>query len=671
MGRIVTTTASGGASGVGTMVVMVLLAAFVPAGCVLWFLNAAMENQQLAVRQRLTEVYRSQFDARKDGLTAFWKGVDRKLDEARKLNDVGRIYKLLVAGKVCDAIVVYDESGGVLYPRPLRPMHADDQADVDLWDKARQLEYDRQDTAAAAEIYENIATRAGNIHLAARAMQGQIRCLVRAGRTGEAIEVITGALSEPKHHDALDADGRLIVPAAELLALQLAGDKLTPELSSRLVRQLVERLWDDDDAIMPSAQRLFLIDALQAIIKPEAGSLKPDGDALMRANLLYWAQVHAASYLESDGPIVSPELFPIGAGDLWAVASSDRRIVALFTDPQMESIIQTACDALPPIRGAGVVIRYNPSPDVEAGAFLSEPVGAGMPGWRMSLFLRKPDPFQADADRQRMVYLIIAAVSIGLIAVLAGAIARYIGRQMKLTRLKNDLIATVSHELKTPLASMRVLIDTLVAGRLADQAQADEYLQLIARENLRLSRLIDNFLTFSRMERNKCAFEFDEIQVADLVDEAIESTGDRFTGEAPCLEVNVDDDLPPVLGDRDALVTVILNLLDNAWKYSGDDRAIRLKATARDRCVCIKVIDNGIGMSPRTVRRIFGRFYQADRTLTRSAGGCGLGLSIVKFILDAHGASIDVVSRPGAGSTFTVKLPVRATGRQANNGTDK
>ena len=664
MGRQVTTTVPDGASDVGTMVIMVLMAAFVPAGCVLWFLNAAMENQQLAVKQRLTEVYRSQFDARKDGLTVFWKGVDQKLDEAQKLGDAGGIYKLLITGEVCSAVVVYDKSGRVLYPRQLRAPQAD-EINTDLWDKARGLESDLKDTEAAG-IYADIATKARSVHLVARAMRAQIRCLVRAGQTGDAIDVITGALSDPKYRDALDADGRLIAPPAQLLALQLGDEKLTPELSGRLVRQLVERLWDDEDAIMPSVQRLFLIDALQAI-KSETGSVKPGGDAAMRAYQLDYAQVHAESYLDAGGNggsgKISQKLFPTGIDDLWAVASSDRRIVALFTDSQMESIIQEACDALPSIRGAGVVIRYNPSETVNPNAFLSESIGPPMPGWRISLFLRTPDPFQAAADKQRLIYLIIAGVAIGLIAVIAGAVARYIGRQMKLTRLKNDLIATVSHELKTPLASMRVLIDTLVDGRLTDKTQADEYLQLIARENLRLSRLIDNFLTFSRMERNKCAFEFEQLQVADLVDEAVESAGERFTGEARCLEVDVEPDLPPIAGDQDALVTVILNLLDNAWKYSGDDRQIRLKAALRGRYVRIKVLDNGIGMSARTIRRIFGRFYQADRTLTRLSGGCGLGLSIVKFILDAHGGSIEVVSRPDAGSTFIVKLPAQPSNR--------
>jgi signal transduction histidine kinase len=643
---------------------MVLLAAFVPSGCVLWFLNAAMENQQLAVRQRLTDVYRSQFDARKVGLQTFWKGVDLKLEEARKLKDTGQVYDLLVTGEICSAVVVYDESGQVLYPRQLKPMYAGEPHDADLWGQARQLEADRKDTAAA-EIYEDLARNARNVHLAARAMQGRIRCLVRSGRADDAIDIISGPLSESEYRDSLDADGRLIVPAAQLLALQLGGDKLTSDLSDRLVRQLVERLWDEDDANMPSVQRLFLIDALRGI-KPEVKSTSPDSDAAMRTYRLDRAEIYAERYLDFDRTVVPQRLSPTGVSGLWAIASADRRVVALFTDSQIEIVKRDVCDALAPIHRAGIAIRYDPPSDTYTDAFMSESVGPEMPGWRISLFLQTPDPFHAAADKQRLIYIIIAGVAIGLITVIAGAIARYLRRQMKLTRLKNDLIATVSHELKTPLASMRVLIDTLVDGRLEDQAQADEYLQLIARENLRLSRLIDNFLTFSRMERNKCAFEFDLLQVADLVDEAVESAGDRFTGEPACLDVTVDPDLPQIAGDCDALVTVILNLLDNAWKYSGDDRKISLKASARGGFVCIKVIDNGIGMSPRTVRKIFGRFYQADRTLTRSAGGCGLGLSIVEFILDAHGASIDVVSRPGSGSTFIVKIPARPAGGETD-----
>jgi len=643
------------------MVVIVLLAALVPAGCVLWFLNAAMENQHLAVRQRLTDVYRSQFDARKDGLSAFWEDVDRKLIEADKSGDGGRIYELLVTGEACSAVVVRDESGKVLYPRQAESFDAGASVDSDLRDKARRLESDGKH-ADAAEAYDILAPKETSIHLSARAMQAQVRCLVASGSIDKAIEVVSGPLSEPHLRDAMDAEGRLIVPSAQLMALQLGGENLSPDASARLVRSLVERLWDDRDNVMPLAQRLFLIDELQAI-RPQAGAVKSDSDAAMRAYRLDLSHAAVAIYLDSEPEPASGELSPAGPSDMWALASPNRRITALFDGSHIQGVFRNLCDSLPAIRDGEVTVRYNPSQSPAPEAFISEPVGPAMPGWMISLSLKTSDPFQAAVEKQRVSYLITAGVAIGLIAAIAGAIARYIGRQMKLTRLKNDLIATVSHELKTPLASMRVLIDTLVDRRIANQAQADEYLQMIARENLRLSRLIDNFLTFSRMERNKCAFEFEEVRIEELVDEAVASAGDRFAGEKSCLRVEIEPDLPPVFGDRDALVTVILNLLDNAWKYSGDDRQIQLSASVSGKSVSIEVSDNGIGMSPRTARKIFGRFFQADQTLTRSAGGCGLGLSIVKFILDAHGGSIEVASRLNSGSSFVVKLPA-----QSNNG---
>jgi signal transduction histidine kinase len=132
---------------------------------------------------------------------------------------------------------------------------------------------------------------------------------------------------------------------------------------------------------------------------------------------------------------------------------------------------------------------------------------------------------------------------------------------------------------------------------------------------------------------------------------------ERFSSPESRLDVDLPADLPQVRADRDAMVTVLLNLLDNAWKYSGDDKSVKVRAFTDGSSVCIEVADNGVGMSRRAMSRIFDKFYQVDQTLSRKAGGCGLGLAIVKFILDAHGGSIDVKSQTGKGSTFTIRLP--------------
>ena len=205
---------------------------------------------------------------------------------------------------------------------------------------------------------------------------------------------------------------------------------------------------------------------------------------------------------------------------------------------------------------------------------------------------------------------------------------------------------------------MRVLVDTLLEGRVKDAAQEREYLRLTAKENERLSRMIDNFLTFSRMERNKKAFTLAEAAPAAMARDAADSVQTKFEAHHCRFALEIAESLPELQADHDAIVTVLVNLLDNACKYTTDHKEISLKVFADDGFVCFAVSDNGIGLARRHLRRIFDRFYQVDNSLARKAEGCGLGLSIVKFIVDAHKGRVTVDSKPGQGSTFTVRLPV-------------
>lgn len=289
-------------------------------------------------------------------------------------------------------------------------------------------------------------------------------------------------------------------------------------------------------------------------------------------------------------------------------------------------------------------------------AFLQTPLGRFFPGWHAAIHFTDVDIFEKTAERQKVVYIWAGLLAI---AVMVGAgllTAQAVGKQIKTNKLKNDFIATVSHELKTPLASMRVLVDTLLEGSYRDQQQVTEYLQLISKENERLTGLIENFLTFSRMERNKKAFVMAETSPAAIARDAAEAVKTKFSQGRCTFEVNVPENLPEVLADRDAMVTVLINLLDNAYKYSYDDKRIELRVFCENDSVCFCVRDNGKGISRRAIRKIFGRFYQVDRSLSRATEGCGLGLSIAKFIVDAHKGSITVDSKLGEGSIFTVRL---------------
>jgi signal transduction histidine kinase len=212
---------------------------------------------------------------------------------------------------------------------------------------------------------------------------------------------------------------------------------------------------------------------------------------------------------------------------------------------------------------------------------------------------------------------------------------------------------------------MRVLVDTLLEGSYSNPNQVTEYLQLVSKENERLSRLIDNFLTFSRMERNKQAFQMRPVSPASIARTAAQAVGTKL-GRGKCrFETDIPDELPAIKADHDAMVTVLVNLLDNAYKYTYDDKVIRLSVGAdlkSAHAIVFIVRDNGVGIPRRALKKIFRRFYQVDRSLSRRAEGCGLGLSIAKFIVDAHQGRISVESKLGQGSAFTVVIPADKEG---------
>ena len=623
------------------MLVVLLATVLVPSACMLWFMNAAMRNEDLAVRQRLVEAYGREAAKAVERVNRFWAARAEKLTLPAGV-PAPAAFQQLLAGGLADGFVLLDESGAVAYPTP----HAVVARPPGPWSvmlrSAAALEQDGS-TLEAAEAYAALAAQTGQPDLAAQAVVAQARCLARAGRKDQAVTALMSLTDAPQLAGARDEEGRLLVPGAALFALQLMNDPQAPAF-----RALADRLagWLNDYAgvAMASSQRRFLMSDLKTV-DPSAALPTLEGEELA-------AEVLAAGPVGAEPGRLSPSAIP----DVYLLAGVDRRVIALVHRQRVLADSQHAF-AAEPLAGVRLTVVPPGAPRGREEPFLSVPAGGVLPGWTLHVDLAGKDPFASAAQRQMAAYVATATAGIVVVVVLALSVTVYVGRQVRLTRLKNDLIATVSHELKTPLSSIRLLIDTLLEDRCRDGQQAKEYFALIAKENERLTRLIDNFLNFSRMERNKRAFVFAPLSAEEVLAAVMRAVPDRITQPPGQLDLDVSQDCPAISGDRDALVTVVLNLLDNAYKYSHDPRHIVLRAWGRNGRLHLSVSDNGIGLSRRALRRMFDRFYQVDRSLSRKADGCGLGLSIVKFIVDAHGGTVTVASRPGEGSLFTVSLP--------------
>jgi signal transduction histidine kinase len=269
----------------------------------------------------------------------------------------------------------------------------------------------------------------------------------------------------------------------------------------------------------------------------------------------------------------------------------------------------------------------------------------------------------------RRYFAVNLTLTILMTAILAGAVVfslRAAAREMRLSEMKTDFVSNVSHELRTPLASIRVFGELMRAGRVADPAKVHEYGELIETESRRLTRLVDNILDFSKIESGRKTYELDAIAPTELVDEALAAFAPhaRQSGFDVAFDVP-DPNLPDVRVDTAAVTQAILNLLDNAVKYSDASRAIVVRLEREGDGVAISVVDRGIGIPPNEQPHIFNRFHRVSSSLVHDVKGSGLGLALVKHVVEAHGGGVSVASRPGAGSVFTLHLPSATEAPQA------
>lgn len=233
-----------------------------------------------------------------------------------------------------------------------------------------------------------------------------------------------------------------------------------------------------------------------------------------------------------------------------------------------------------------------------------------------------------------------------------------VSKEMAVAKLKSDFVSNVSHELRTPLALIRLYAETLELGRVQTQEKTQEYYCIIRKESERLTALINNILDFSRIEAGRKEYEFRETDICELVHNTLESYRDQICEQGFAFEEQIDPNIPKVQVDREAIARSVVNLVNNALKYSAENKFIGVKLYRANGSVKLEVVDRGIGIARNEQAKIFEKFYRAGDPLVHNTKGSGLGLSLVRHIALAHGGNIDVESTIGKGSKFTLWLPI-------------
>ena len=260
----------------------------------------------------------------------------------------------------------------------------------------------------------------------------------------------------------------------------------------------------------------------------------------------------------------------------------------------------------------------------------------------------------------RTSFLILGALSL----LMAGGMFfayRSVNRELQLAKLKSDFVSNVSHELRTPLALIRLYAETLELGRIPNAGKQHEYHEIIRKESERLTALINNILDFSRIEAGKKEYTFRETDVADLVRSTLESYRYEIEQSGFQFEQKIDNNLPPVQVDREAIARSLLNLVNNAVKYSSTEKYLGVRLYRANGSLNLEVADHGIGIPASEQSNIFEKFYRVCDPLVHNTKGSGLGLSLVRHIVQAHGGEVAVESTPGKGSKFIITLPVEGS----------
>ena len=594
-----------------------------------------------------------------------------------------------------DAKLLYVPDGH----RDNRPSPGPDPSDTARFQLAQRLEFLDKDYSRALAAYKRALGRSNDPRQTGMILNAVARVQKRSGRLEEAASTYESIARE--YGEVVIPGGMPLGPSAALeicgLSRELEEHEKSLQASVGLYRSLLRREWD-----LEKAEFQFFTERIKAHIEGFFSNPPPGLDlAAFKAEFQALGGEEAAArkrterllaFQESAGPALEPKMKATGGPETSGPRFS-RSTINVGNEPYFVSIEGPAAspgDASNALWGfiidagrlrEGLLLpalrAHFPSQEASwslkgrYGAVLSAsenlPQGpailranftSNFPDWTLEFHQPSPRLIRTFLLSRRGLYSFVFLLIAGILAFGLVLTIRSVSHELELARMKSDFVSTVSHEFKSPLTSIRQLAEMLQSGRVPSEERRQKYYDVLLEQSERLALLTDNILSLAKIEEGRADFSFETTEVSGLLTGIVTSIQERMQHEGFDIGLEVKGTLPPIAADRTALSQAVTNLVDNAVKYSGDSRTIAVGASVEERSLVISVRDFGVGIKKEDLDRVFERFYRGGDALTRTVKGSGLGLTLVKRIVEAHRGEIQVESESGKGSVFTIRLPL-------------
>ena len=632
-----------GSHGHRVQFILFLVAIFVPC-TVLIALGVRMMNQDRELRvKRQADEQRQVVDEARKALLALLDSI--QLDETRRDLEPGEHYRHPET-----VFVAWAEEGRLVLPwDPERDRAARTsgsliaQPDFETSIRACGQPAARSpESEPSAQCYQRASAAAKHPTQAAYARWLSAQALEGAGQSNRAAPLFRALLDTGP--EVTDNDG---IP----LKLHAAQSLLQTNVARGPIVAAVESVLASRPWLPPMSS--FVVKEIAARTARLSRSVEDTGAAeeLGRQAAVRIRVLEQAESLQNDFPRLGVKRRPQAS---WTPYGDDTWLLAAVNDsPRSSAVLAVRLDGLFQRLRVPRALRFTDFRVPEG-----EALGENFPGLKVVVASSPgalPDP---GGSLQRGLFYLTLSIVVSATLFAAYLLWRDVRREMRLSDLRAQFVSSVSHELKTPLTAIRMFAETLQMGRCADPQVQTEYLGTIVSECERLSRLVDGVLLFSKIEQGKRTFRFRPVQAADALQAAARAMEYPLSQQGFQLRMAVQDDLPLIHADRDALEQALLNLLSNALKFSGDARTIELGLCRENGDIVIRVTDHGCGIAPQEQSRIFDRYYRVPTPENQLIPGTGLGLTLVAQIARAHGGRVEVASAPGQGSTFSLHIPI-------------